>query len=36
MQQLIEYASKTPEPQPEEIIESEPIVVPDVNLAVEA
>lgn len=36
MQQLIEYASTTPELQPEEIIEDEPIVVSDVNLAVEA
>ena len=35
MQQLIEYASTTPEPQPEQIIEDEVIVAPEVTVAAE-
>ena len=35
MQQLIEYASTTPEPQPEQVIEDEVIVAPEVTVAAE-
>ncbi len=35
MQQLIEYASTTPEPQPEQVIEDEVIIAPEVAVAAE-